>query len=394
MEDRARFLGEIAWDVLSRIVREVLDRKAGGYLVEGSLRDIEIRVPLALSGPSAGPSVFSEKLRAAVEEVVDDAIQQAVSFRPGHAFCHRCRGAVCEHSEPPSGRHVFLGYGPTGAPKWVEFAQLCLDVRHPHVDQLYGDPPAFVTLVHGAEPLNIRLVGALHAPGYELLGQVVAGFFAVPPLEGEGRGVLALTMQAAAARSRAGRLRLGMNLLGRAPSGGPLELVWDRSEDVPWRQSVRWAQAALESVARSSNARRVRDSDGGVPSGVRRRVEGILQGLARRLEREHRSRIRRTQHAETRHRSGERPTRKAQDDLRLARPETILVDEKNGTLVVAGERGRTHFFTADGRLVSSVRYSRDAVERKLKLGLWRAATPPEAEVLLGHAAPRRGSADE
>jgi hypothetical protein len=32
--------------------------------------------------------------------------------------------------------------------------------------------------------------------------------------------------------------------------------------------------------------------------------------------------------------------------------------------------------------VSSVRYSRDAIERKRKLGLWREAALPEAEALL------------
>ena len=51
----------------------------------------------------------------------------AAVFRPGHAYCHRCKGAMCEHSEPPSSRHVFVGYAPTGAPRWTDFAQWCLD---------------------------------------------------------------------------------------------------------------------------------------------------------------------------------------------------------------------------------------------------------------------------
>ena len=125
------------------------------------------------------------------------------------------------------------------------------------------------------------------------------------------------------------------------------------------------------------DGRRQRRSQGEITH----RVERILQGLARRLERDQRSRKRRTRHAEARHESGRRPTRKALDDARTAGEGELLFDERSGTLVVLGERGRTHFFTPQGRLVSSVRYSRDAVERKLKLGMWRPATREQAEQL-------------
>jgi hypothetical protein len=100
--------------------------------------------------------------------------------------------------------------------------------------------------------------------------------------------------------------------------------------------------------------------------------------MARRLEREHRARSRRTRHAEQRHESGRRPTRNAIDDIRAAGTEGILLDERTGTVVVLGDRGRTHFFTAEGRLVSSVRYSADAIERKRKLGLWRQTSTDQA----------------
>lgn len=54
------------------------------------------------------------------------------------------------------------------------------------------------------------------------------------------------------------------------------------------------------------------------------------------------------------------------------------MDERHGTLVVPGERGRMHVYTADGKLVTSVRYSADAVLRKRKLGLWRPSRPEES----------------
>ena len=106
-------------------------------------------------------------------------------------------------------------------------------------------------------------------------------------------------------------------------------------------------------------------------------MDGILRGMARRLERDVRARTRRTRHAEQRHESGERPTRKAVEDIQGARGDAFLVDEKTGTVVVLGERGRTHFFNSDGRLVSSVRYSRDAIERKRGQGVWREASAGE-----------------
>jgi hypothetical protein len=50
-------------------------------------------------------------------------------------------------------------------------------------------------------------------------------------------------------------------------------------------------------------------------------------------------------------------------------------------VVVLGDRGRTHFFTPEGRLVSSVRYSRDAIERKRKTGLWRPLAASQAAAM-------------
>ena len=69
------------------------------------------------------------------------------------------------------------------------------------------------------------------------------------------------------------------------------------------------------------------------------------------------------------------------DDARDANADSMMIDETRGTIVVLGERGRTHFFTPDGRLVSSVRYGRDAIARKIKQDRWRPATADEAESL-------------
>jgi hypothetical protein len=319
-------------------------------------------LPPAESGVAA--EEFSRRLVSRIDELIDDLVQQAAAFRPGHAWCHRCESLICEHSRPLSSRHVFVGYAPTGLPRWEDFAQWCLDLRHPQVDQLYDDPPVLLTEIQDGATLQGQMLAVFENGSYELVGQLVAGFFSVKARAEEGRGVLALTVQVAASRARGKRLRLGLNLLGRTPAGDDLERLWDRHEELPWRKGVRWAQAALSTVTTH------RDTS---HAALARRVEGILQGLARRFEREHRARSRRTRHAELRHASGHRPTPKALEDARAVSSKALFVDDRSGAIVVLGDRGRTHFFTAEGRLVSSVRYSRDAIERKLKSELWRPA---------------------
>jgi hypothetical protein len=390
--DRIEALGEVAWDVLQRMARDLLARKSGGHLVEHDLQDLDLHIPLALEGAEADPKRFSRRLAASIDQLLDDAVQHAAAFRPGHAFCHRCSGAVCEHSRPPTCRHVFVGYAPTGMPRWADFAQLCLDLKHPEVDLLYEATPPLLTLVHSKRELHGGLLRAFDNGTYELLGQVSAGFFTVRARAEEGRGVLALSVQAALSRSRSGQTRIGLNLLGRAPSGADLDSLWERHDELPWRKPVRWAQGALQTVRpvrrrarRRDRAREAATPDAGdsgsnmaaVPPEIERRVEGILNGLARRLRQDQRSRSRRTRHAEQRHSSGERPTRKAIDDARTLNRDSFLIDERSGTIVVLGDRGRTHFFTSGGQLVSSVRYSRDAIAKKLKLELWRPGSEDE-----------------
>jgi hypothetical protein len=376
--NRAETLGEMAGEILRRMVREVLVRKPGGHLVESTLRQIDLRLPLVLRGDDAEPKRFATRLARTIERQLDDAVQQAAAFRPGRTYCHRCEGSTCEHAVPPTCRHVFAGYAPTGIPRWEDFAQLCLDLKHPEVDRLYESPPALVTLVQERAELRGGLLEAFRNGQYELVGQVIAGFFHVRGPVQQGRNVLALTVQAAASRTRRGALRLGLNLLGRSPGGEELNALWEAESELPWRRAVRWAQSALQSIRprKSPRSGAVTDPE------VERRVAGIMRGLARRLERDQRARSRRTRHAEKRHDSGERPTRKALDDAREAGEDAFMVDVRSGTIVVLGDRGRTHFFTGSGQLVSSVRYSRDAIARKIKLEKWRAAREEERKKLL------------
>ena len=357
-EGAGKLAGKIH-DDLADLVREILDRKPGGHLVESTLQEVELHLAVSLGEEKDSPAVFSDSLIRRIDQILDDAIQHAAMFRPGRTFCHRCGGPECEHAVPPSPRHVFTAYGPTGTPVWKDLAQQCLEEHHDEVDRLYDEPPAFLTLVRNPQELRKDLLEPFRARGYLLHGQVTAGFYTVGSGATSGRRVLALTFQIASAAGSGGTKRYGLNILGRTPEEGHL----------PWRRAVRWAQSALSTLGRRRG------------ENLEARIEGILHGLARRLRQDHRSRGRRTRHAEQRHGSGERPTRKALEDLAEAAASDIFMDERNGTLVILGERGRTHFFNTEGKLVSSVRYSRDAIEGKLKNGLWRQATAPEIEAV-------------
>jgi len=366
--------------LLRRMVRDLLARKPGGHLLNATLDEIVVHLP-AGGGDDEG---FAADLAACLEDEVDEAIRRAAAFSPGHVYCHRCRAAACEHSSPPTAQHVFVGYNPTGTPLFEPMAQALLALRHPEVNALHDNPRALVTLVQDSATLRGTMLAAWQNPGCEVVGQLVAGYFRPPGANNGER--LALTLQVTAARTRKHGLRLGLNLLGKPDGAWPVDL------EPPWRRPLRWAQDALASVAapRGRGHRRCLPSQ----EEVEERVLGILGGLSRRLRQERSGRTRRTGHAQERHQSGERPTRKALDDVRAAPAEAFLLDERNDTLVVLGERGRTHFFTPAGRLASSARYSRDAVAGKQRRGQWRPAPVERVAGLRATLTAAAAAADE
>ena len=351
-------------DLLRRMVQRLLDHKPGGHLVEGVTDELVVHLPAA----GADEKAFAADLAARVEEEVDEAIRRAAAFRPGHVYCHRCTAAACDHSAPPSEQHVFTGYNSTGLPQWEPLAQALVALRHPDMNRLFDDHRALVTLVQDSATLRGTMLEAWQNPACQVVAQLVAGWFR-PPGGGLSGHRLALTVQVTASRSKRRGLRLGLNILGTPE--------WPQDQEPPWQRPLRWAQDALSSVAAPRGRGRRRRPPG--EGEVEERVLGILNGLSRRLRQQRSGRTRRTAHAEDRHQSGSRPTRKAVDDVIAADAAAFLMDVRNNTLVVLGQRGRTHFFTPAGRLASSVRYSREAIEGKKRRGQWQEA--PEERVV-------------
>ncbi len=385
-----------ALKLLSDEVRERLERHPLGHLVagRGDRLDVRLAVPTALREGTL------ESAGRAADEAVQEALQSLLAhsarFQPGRVYCLRCESAACEHSSPAGAgghRQVFTGYGSTGVPRFADLGQWLLARRDPRVDLLYREPPQLLATVTPEAELTGELLPVFQAgareggegggldSGYRLHGQVAAGWFSSPLGRGR-REPLAVSFQVLSSGTRnagdthRGRRRFGLNVIGIGPNGEPLENLYDRTGEIPWNASVRWAQTVLESIehqlARSPRTpARVVDQ----------RIDGLIAAFARRLEKGWRGEERKTGHARVRHREGDRPTRMALADFARATPEGFLVDTRKETLVVVGDRGRAHVFNPEGKLVTSIRYNPAVIEKRRRSGMWRPARPEEVDAV-------------
>ena len=303
------------------------------------------------------------ELRAEVERLIG---HRAV-FRPGRVPCLRCDGNDCDHGEPGP-REVFAGWGPSGLPRFVDFGQWLLARQDPEVERLYVEGGAPVTVVVPGRELTADLLPAFRDAevDYRIHGQVAAGWFVPPRRAADFDPRMALCLQVVSSAGRGRIRRLGLNLLGTGPGGEGLDEVRARWQAAPWVSPLQWAQGVLDGVERAQH-----DPEAS-PERLSARIEGILRSVANRLARDWRSGARRTGHATQRHQQGDRPTRLAHADLRRADDSDILMDRQRNTLVVLGDRGRVHIFNAIGKLVTSIRYSPEAIQRK-RQRRWRQA---------------------
>lgn len=363
--------------LLADRARRLAERHPWGSVPPGRRGEIELTLRLPIGSDSEALAAEADRVAAELEAGVRDALLHASAFEPGRVLCLRCRSTSCDDAAPRSPRDVFAGYGATGVPRFVDFAQLLLDCQDPRVATLYADDAdELVSLIQLESDLSSELLPAFRdrERGYRIHGQVSVGWYRVPDPSGRA-WPLALTFQiVSSSPGGRGPRRFGLNLLGQGPQGETLEHLHDRLRAIPWIGASRWAQAVLDKVEAAERS----------PAGEalrERRLEGLLNGLARRLERGERARGRRTAHAEERHETGSRPTRMAALDLDRARPEAWLYDTRRHTIVVLGDRGRAHVFNTSGKLVTSVRYPQQTIEGRRRSGLWRAASPDEIAAL-------------
>ncbi len=317
-------------------------------------------------------------LAEALDAEVSGLVAHGAAFRPGHLYCLRCGSAVCEHASPPDARSVFAGYGPTGQPRYLDLPQWLLERGDPRVDRLYsGGAKGLVAVISSGRELAKDLLPAFQDRqiDYRIHGQVATGWFKVPATRTESSVQLALTFQVVSSAATGGRRRLGLNVLGRGPGDTPLQVLLDRLPKVPWSALARATERTLADIEAAQ------DHPDSTPERLSARIEGVLQSIGRRLERDRRSESRRTQHAEKRHQQGSRPTAMAHADLSRADLESVLVDRRRDTLVVVGDRGRAHIFSRAGKLVTSIRVTPDSVARKQARRQWRPARADELDGL-------------
>lgn len=321
-----------------------------------------------------------ESLERQLETEIASHLAHNAILKPGHVYCLRCTSTDCEHAVASDERQVFAGYGPSGMPRFLDFGQWLLERQSPNLDHLYQKPPRLATDVISGHDLHAQLLPAFRdlKTHFRMHGQVTAGWYRLPRADGR-LGSVALTFQVLSsikgASRQKGRRRLGLNLLLKGFDGESIETLYDRLDELPWAPAVQWSQEALESIERSQGKK------GATPQAIERRIEGVLQGIARRLQHDRRAREKRTQHAEQRHQEGDRPTRLAHRDLAAAKDDRIFFDNRTQALVVLGPRGRAHVWSPTGKLVTSLRASPDAVQRKQKLKIWRPAATDEIVAL-------------
>ncbi|HEX3553739.1 MAG TPA: hypothetical protein VIA62_10985 [Thermoanaerobaculia bacterium] len=361
-------------------VRERIDRHPLGHLVAGRGERIDLRLslPTALRDgqiAKAGQDA-AESLHAAVQAL----LHHSAVFMPGRVLCLRCQTAACEHAAPTDSRQVFAGWGKTGLPRFVDFGQWLLARRDPRVDLLYRDPPQLLTVVVPEAELAGDLIPVFgqREDSYRIHAQVAAGWYQAPDPSGVAgwRRPLAVSLQVISTRARRHHRRFGVNVVGIGPGSEPLENLFDKLGEVPWGDAVRWAQGVLLGIeGQLERAPRT------PPEVVDKRIEGLVQAVARRLEKGWRGKERRTRHGQQRHSEGDRPTRMALADFARATPENLLFDTRRETLVVVGDRGRAHVFSLAGKLVTSVRYNPAVIEKRRQNGLWRPAAVEEVRTV-------------
>ncbi|MBK7974591.1 MAG: hypothetical protein IPK07_15350 [Deltaproteobacteria bacterium] len=144
-------------EALALLVDELLDRvdrHPAGHLARGRRQRVDLRLSLPLGHDADARAEVADELSRALDAGIRGLVASKTVTRPGHAFCLRCAAADCEHSLPPRSRDVFLGYGPTGQPRFGDFGQLLLERKDPRIDRIYGERRELVALALGGRELN------------------------------------------------------------------------------------------------------------------------------------------------------------------------------------------------------------------------------------------------
>jgi len=304
-----------------------------------------------------------------------EALFRPEGFLEGRVYCFLCESPSCEHSCPPDGKAVFAGYLTNGRPDWKEFSSVLLDAGDARVDLPYSDQPVAVALAQDGEELHAGQLAVFgkESRTHHILGQVVAGYFAGPEREGHSER-WALSIQAVEYRSRDGAPQLDLNAISGALDAAGLTGILTQQDNEELYATVAKARAKIATIGRSAFDLRTNEW---YSRKFEKRVRTVLQDLARFLERDSYHRHSRTRHAREERARRDRPIAAALKDLEHAPPESFCIDLRNSTMIIVGPHNRTHVFTGDGRLVTSINYDGEELRKKHQRRDWRRATEEE-----------------
>ena len=349
---------------LEQLGQEVL-RTLHRVAPESSVDAIQVPVRLSLTKSSRDAGVALVK---AIEREVRESLLAAAAFSRGKVYCLRCENSICEHATPPGPRFVFSGYGQTGRAEWVEFDQLMTDRKDPRRGLLYEERAPRLTIAMGHDSLYSSLLPGFEAPKrrFLVLAQMCVSPFLPELAKDTGREPMALTVQLVQTMRTSDQCVMGVNLLGNIS-----ELPETVLEDtvLPGLGEC-LAPIRREMAALTRRSRGKPPQTGIALQRLQQRSLTLIRELCRDVEHISRATKRRTRHAIERSQQADRPTSKAFEDACAASHEDILQDTLKKTIVVIGQRGRVHFFSDNGKHVSSVVFEGRTIRQRIARKRW------------------------
>lgn len=342
------------------MAKGLLEVEGVDFLSQPRFMDIQLRVPLDLDRDgNKAAAAAAEQIVARVREVRE----HDRALVPGAVYCYFTESADAQSSRPSEPRQVFDGYTSTGRPSFSDFVTMAIERKDADIDALLAGEDVIITHVSMGRILRTAQLAEFGkgSPVYRILGQVDAGLF---PLMGSNKKA-AFSFQLLRGTTLEGKPRLRVHPVGAADV---LDLADPHVATLLMRFQRKLDEESLRLAGKQASGEEVDEEEFVLPQ---------LQELAKQLRGRARRQGRRTQHADERSAEGQRPTAKAWEDAERALDDQLVMDDREGTVVVLGPRGRVHVFTPDARHVTSLMMQGGSIAKRRQEHRWRAAEPSE-----------------
>lgn len=345
---------------LAAMTRDLLDAEDVPFLSRPRHLLLELRVPLDLErdGSKAAEQVVTQLLRR-----VQEVREHESALKPGSVYCYFNESAEAGTSRPSSVREVFDGYGSTGRPVFTDFVTMAVERRDEELQRMLDGEDLILTQVSMGHILRTEQLAAFgkQSPIYRVLGQVDAGLYTLTGSDQQA----AFSFQLLRGRTLDGAPRFRLHWVSGADlrdvADPNLALVLSR-----FQQSLDQASLRFQGL----------ESNGETPD-EEEFVRPFLVDLAKRLKGRAKRGNRRTGHATERADSSQRPTSKAFEDAKNAGDDSVLRDDEQGTIVIAGPKNRIHVFSPEAKHVTSFVMNGHNLQMRKRDGRWLPSEPED-----------------